>query len=167
MTEFSLKKLHADAVPGALKRAEHYRLLNEPRQAESICRDILAIEPDHRQAIITLVLALTDQFGTDTVRLTREANTLLERVTDEYDRAYYSGLVCERRATAHLEALSPGSRGWAYDWYAKAMGFYEQAEARRAAGNDDALLRWNTCARIIMQNRLEPAHETAGELPLE
>lgn len=167
MSEFSLKKMHADSVPTALKKAEHYRLLNEPRQAESICRDILEVDPNHRAAIITLVLALTDQFGSDTARLTREATRLLERIPDEYDLAYYSGLVCERRATAHLESLSPVSRGSAYDWYTRAMEFYEQAEARRQPGNDDALLRWNTCARIMMQHGLEQRHEPAGDLPLE
>lgn len=167
MAEFHLKKMHADSVAAALKKAEHYRLLNEPRQAESICRDILEVEPANRQATITLVLALTDQFASDTVRLTREAQQLLDGIKDEYDHAYYSGLVCERRATAHLESLSPGSSSRAYDWYTKAMAFYEQAEKRRQAGNDDPLLRWNACARIMMQNRLEPAHETVGELPLE
>src|SRR5687768_15181480 len=58
MSDMTLKKMHADAVPAALKKAEHYRLLNEPMQAESICRDILEVDPGHKQAIITLVLAL-------------------------------------------------------------------------------------------------------------
>ena len=67
----------------------------------------------------------------------------------------------------HLESRSPVGSGSAYDWYSRAMEFYEQAEARRQAGNDDALLRWNTCARIIMQHRLEPAQEPVSDLPLE
>lgn len=167
MTEFQLKNIHRDSVPAALRKAEHYRLLNEPRQAESICHDILEIEPDNKQALITLVLALTDQFGTDTVQKSAQAGKLADRIPDEYERAYYSGLVCERRATAHLDSLSPGNRDWAYDWFRKAMDLYETAEANRPAGNDDAVLRWNTCARIIMKYGLEPAHEPPTELPLE
>ncbi|MGQ0562151.1 MAG: hypothetical protein ACT443_09790 [Gemmatimonadota bacterium] len=167
MADFELKKLHKDAVPAALQKAQHYRLLNEPRQAESICRDILDVEPAHKQAMITLALALTDQFGSETTRLASEAMRLLEQVPDDYERMYYSGLVCERRATSYLESLAPGTSGWAYDWYRQAMEWYEKAEAIRPAGNDDALLRWNTCARIIMQNQLEPATEPAYEPALE
>ena len=164
---FELKKLHKEAVPSALKKAEHYRLLNEPRQAESICRDILEIEPDNGQARIVLALSLTDQFGSETARLAGEAMRLLEQVPDKYERSYYSGLVCERRATSYLDSLSPGTTGWAYDWFRQAMDWYEKAEEMRPAGNDDALLRWNTCARIIMQRRLEPVEEQAREPVLE
>jgi hypothetical protein len=167
MSRFQLKQIQPDAVPAALRKAEHYRLLKEPRQAESICHDILEIEPGHRQALITLVLALTDQFGTDTDRKSAEARKLVATITDEYERTYYSGLVCERRATAHLESLLPGTKGWAYDWYRQAMEFYELAEKKQPPGNNDALLRWNTCARTIMQYGLEPVQEPVIEPPLE
>ena len=165
--EFELKKLHKDALPGALKKAEHYRLLNEPLQAESICRDILEIEPDNKQALITLVLALTDQFSHDVIARADEAKHFLARLPDEYDRNYYTGLVCERRATAYLERGSHGSRQLAYDWFRQAMSWFEKAERTRPAGNDDSLLRWNTCARLIMPQRLEPADEPTYEPALE
>jgi hypothetical protein len=29
------------------------------------------------------------------------------------------------------------------------MSWYEKAEKLRPSGNDDALLRWNTCARLL------------------
>jgi hypothetical protein len=164
---FELKKLHADAVPSALKKAEHYRLLNEARQAESICRDVLEVEPGHKQALITLALALSDQFGGETARLAGEAMRLLEKVPDDYERWYYSGLVLERRATSYLDSRAPGTSGWAYDWYRQAMDLYERAEERRPPGNDDAILRWNTCARIIMQRGLQPSEETRHEPVLE
>jgi hypothetical protein len=164
---FELKKLHREAVPAALKKAEHYRLLNEPLQAESICRDILDADPDNKQALITLVLALTDQFSSDATSRADEAKQLLARLTDEYDRNYYTGLVCERRATAYLERRSHGSRHLAYDWFSQAMHWYEKAESTRPSGNDDSLLRWNTCARLIMQHRLEPATEPEYHPALE
>lgn len=47
------------------------------------------------------------------------------------------------------------------------MDHYEKAESIRPAGNDDALLRWNACARIIMANRLEARSEGFLEPPLE
>ncbi len=165
--KFELKKLHRDAVPGALKKAEHYRLLNEPLQAESICRDILQVEPGHKQALITLVLALTDQFSSDAAARVDEAKQLLARLPDEYERSYYFGLVCERRATAYLERGSHGSAQLAFDWFRKAMEWYEKAEAASPSGNDDAVLRWNTCARLIMQHKLEPADEPSYQPALE
>jgi hypothetical protein len=165
--KFELKSLHTEAVPAALKKAEHYRLLNEPMQAESICRDVLQLEPSNRQALITLVLALTDQFSSDASLRAAEARQLVDSLRDEYERTYYTALVCERRATAYLERGSHGSKQLAYDWYRQAMDWYEKAEPIRPPGNDDAVLRWNTCARLIMQRRLEPAEEPAYDPALE
>lgn len=162
-----LKKLHRDAVDAALKKAEHYRLLNEPMQAESICRDILAVAPDNAQAVITLMLALTDQFASDSARRGEECEQLLKTLSNEYQRHYYGGLICERRGTAQLQSSTPGGHGRAYDWFRRAMERYEQAEKLAPAGNDEALLRWNTCARLIMNNKLEPAHEPEAALTLE
>ena len=59
---FELKPLSKSAIPAAIQKAERYRLLNEPQEAESICLDILAIDPDNREAPVVLLLALTDQF---------------------------------------------------------------------------------------------------------
>ena len=59
---FELKTLSKSAVPAALAQAERYRLLNEPAEAESICLDVLRVEPDNQDALVTLVLSLTDQF---------------------------------------------------------------------------------------------------------
>ena len=50
----------------------------------------------------------------------------------------------------------------AHDWFRDAMRWYEKAEALRPAGNDEAILRWNTCARLL--NRHEPARPTRDEL---
>ena len=48
------------------------------------------------------------------------------------------------------------------------MHWYSEAEAIRPAGNDDAILRWNTCARVLMENvRLRPEEDERGELRLE
>ena len=164
---FELKRLHKDAVEPALRKAEHYRLLNEPMQAESICRDILEVAPDYTQAVITLLLSLTDQFASDSARRGDECERLLQKVPNEYQRHYYGGLVCERRGIAQLESRAPGGHGRSYDWFRRAMERYEKAEALAPDGNDEALLRWNTCARVIMNNRLEPAHEPETALTLE
>jgi hypothetical protein len=41
------------------------------------------------------------------------------------------------------------------------MDHYERAIKVSSLGNDDAILRWNTCARTIMQNsEIRPAPET-------
>ena len=49
----------------------------------------------------------------------------------------------------------------------EALRLYAEAEQHRPPGNDDALLRWNTCARIIEKNRLVPREEESIEPPLE
>ncbi|PYI85485.1 MAG: hypothetical protein DME26_10900 [Verrucomicrobia bacterium] len=164
---FNLKPLHPEAIPAALEKAMRYRLLNEPGEAESICHDVLRIDPENQQALVILLLALTDRFGKGYAVGVTQAQDILSRFRDPYERAYYAGIVAERKAKALLHQNSPGSGHAAYDCLREAMSCYENAEAIRPPGNDDVLLRWNACARIIMQNRLAPRHEERVELPLE
>ena len=104
---FELKRLSAEGIPRAIEKAERYRLLNEPEEAESICHDILAVEPDNQMAQRMLGLAITDQFtGQATDRYT-EAETLFENLVDPYERLYYKGLLYERRAKAQMRAARP------------------------------------------------------------
>jgi hypothetical protein len=149
---FTLKRLSAPAVPRALEKAEHYRLLNQPWAAESICLDILEVQKGHQLAVRMLLLARTDQFGVDLGAGVERAREALELLTDPYERAYYAGIICERRAKAQLDQRTPGAGFIAYEWLREAMGWYEQAERIRPAGNDDAILRWNTCARLLNES---------------
>ena len=155
---FELKPIVKEAIPRALEKAERYRLLNEPGEAESICRDVLQIDPENQKTIVMLLLALTDQFERSVTM--NQAQELLPRIRDGYERTYYAGIICERWAKAQLNHGVPGSGFIAYDWFLEAMSWYEKAEAVRPPGNDDAVLRWNTCARILMQNpNLKPGPE--------
>lgn len=149
---FNLKPLSSEAIPAALEKAKHYRLLNEPGAAESICLDILAVEPGNQEALIDIVLAMTDRFGKDYAIGDTRLQDYLSGITDEYERAYYTGITYERRAkaTLHKGGLN------AYELFLQAMEWFEKAEKVRPHGNDDAILRWNGCARIIMRNKLEP-----------
>jgi hypothetical protein len=162
---FEIKSISREAIPRALEKAERYRLLNEPGDAESICLDILKVDPENHQALITLLLALTDQFD---MRLpVSRPRELLPRLPGDYERAYYAGIICERKARALLKQSVPGVRFTAYDDLRDAMGWYEKAEALRPAGNDDARLRWNACARTILEHHLVPAQEENVPLLLE
>src|SRR5919204_3676050 len=134
---FDLKPLSPEAIPGALAKAERYRLLNESWEAESICLDILQIEPDHQDAIVTLLLALTDQFRDCVPNIASRARELLGRVHDDYQRAYYEGIIFERRAKAVLDQHTPGSGPMVYAWLRQAMHCYERAAALKPPGNDD------------------------------
>jgi hypothetical protein len=143
-------------------------LLNEPGEAESICLDILKADPENQEAIITLLLAFTDRFEKGYGVGDTQAKELLSRIKSEYERAYYTGIFAERRAKAKLAQNTPDCRFQAYDLLREAMSWFEKAEAIRPPGHDDALLRWNTCARIIAQNKLVPrAEEERIEFPLE
>ena len=146
-TVVELKQISHEAVPKALELAERYRLLNEPEQGESIARDVLAVEPDNQQAILTVVLALSDQFMTHRGHSLNEAEKFLAQLTDPYQRAYYRGVTLERWARAKKREGLPVHA--VDDWVERAMACFEQAEAIRPTGNDDAILRWNTCARML------------------
>ena len=152
---FELKPLSREAVPAALEKAMRYRLLNEPGEAESICHDVLRVDPENQQALILLLLSLTDQFE-DSQSVPR-ASVLLPRLADGYYRAYYQGIIYERRARAQLHRTAPGGGNTAYHLLREAMDCYEAAEKIRPSDNDEALLRWNTCARTIMSGHLQPA----------
>ena len=157
-----LKPLHRDAIPAALAKAERYRLLNEPWQAESICQDVLRVEPENQTALVTLILALTDQFHHGVS--VQEARDVIPRLHEEYERAYYSGVICERRAKTLLEQGRQGSAPIVYESFREAMNWYEKAEAIRPPANDDAILRWNTCARFLARYpHVKPAPEERAE----
>ena len=157
---FELKKLSPSAVEAALERAIHYRVLNEPAEAESICRDVLAVDPSSQPAAITLLLALTDQFPRGLGRRAREARRVALSLGGDYDKTYYSGIIAEREAKCLYHQRSPGSGHLAYDRFVEAMEHFEKAEALRLEGNDDSLLRWNTCARFIEAHAdIEPEPE--------
>jgi hypothetical protein len=164
---FQLKPMHKDAVNQALEKANHYRLLNEPGAAESICLDVLEIEPENQQALVMMLLALTDRLTRGYAVGGAKAKEVLPRIKDEYQRAYYEGIICERQAKARLQQGAPGSGHDAYEWLRDAMDCYERAEAIRPAGNDDPILRWNACARIIMRNNLAPRAADSSEPYLE
>ena len=148
--EFELKSLSAGAISEALEKAQRYRLLAEPWQAESICLDVLRVDPENQTALITLLLSLTDQFGREVTAA--RAREILPNIRGEYERAYYSGIIFERSARSRMKQGIPAAGFKAYQEFVEAMRLYEQAAACRPPGNDDALLRWNTCARTLMRS---------------
>jgi hypothetical protein len=159
---FELKPISTAGIGEALEKAERYRLLNEPSLAESICHDVLHIEPANQQALIILLLALTDQFGQGISA--GKAREILPRLLTQYDQHYYAGIIWERSAQAQLRKGSPHAAFFAHDAFRHAMDCYEKAIAMRPAANDDAILRWNTCARILMRNpNLRPRHDESFE----
>jgi hypothetical protein len=162
-----LKPISRESIPGAIEKAERYRLLCEPALAESICLDILEAEPQNNRAVTILLLAITDQFSAAPSGDANRARQLLSRLQNEYDRNYYAGIISEREGLAHFNRGVPGGHNAAYEWLSEAMMYFEKAEAVRPAGNDDAILRWNTCARLIMRHHLEPLNEKYVEPPLE
>jgi hypothetical protein len=163
-----LKPIAKTAIPAALDKAERYRLLNEPGGAESICLDVLAIDPDQQDALATLLLAITDQFDEDTAANVRRARELLPRLRDVYKRAYYTGVIGERHAKALLQRGVLRSGEAAYELLRDAMRSYEEAEKNRPAGDDEAILRWNTCVRLLAANQqLRPGEQEEYEPAFE
>ena len=158
---FELKRLSTEALPAALEKADRYRLLGDALEAECICRDILEVDPDNRAARITLILALSEQLQRRVGEKYDQAHQLIQGLADEYSRAYYEGLLSERRAKVVLDRDDAGSGPAAYAWFRQAMAHFEQAIELRPAGNDDPILRWNTCARILNRHTdLKPEPET-------
>jgi hypothetical protein len=163
---FDLKSISEQSIPEALSKVERYRLLNEPSLAESICLDILAIVPDHQQALISLLLARTDQFHTQLDA--RAARKVLAEIKGDYEQAYYEGIIWERLGNARIRHGGAGAGASAYHALREAMECYEKAMPSAVPGNDDAILRWNTCARLMMQNPdIRPGHENQPSEVLE
>ena len=150
-----LKRLSPAAIPGALAKAERYRLLNEPEQAESICEDVLAVDPGNVEAKAMLILALTDQLADgspDRGQAVTRAQALAASVASEYHRTYFRGLIAERRARALLARGGAGSRAAAGEGLREAMQRFAEAEPQRPQDDDSAILRWNACARLLQKH---------------
>lgn len=145
--ELKLKSISKAGITEAISKAELYRYLNEPGEAESICRDILALEPHHQTALRLLGLAITDQFTGSTSDRHAEAAQAFNSLTNDYERAYYSGILQERKAKAQLRAGRPPHT--VTPTFEGAMRCFEEAEKIRPPDNDDAILRWNRCVRLL------------------
>ncbi|HEV2386262.1 MAG TPA: hypothetical protein VGS20_03305 [Candidatus Acidoferrales bacterium] len=145
--QIRLKTISKAGIDEANSKAELYRLLNEPEEAESICRDVLAVEPTHQLALRLIGLAITDQFCGGASDRFEEAEAFFQRLDDPYERFYYTGLGYERWAKAQLRAGRPPHTLWVL--LEKAMHCFAEAEKIRPEGNDDSILRWNSCARLI------------------
>jgi tetratricopeptide (TPR) repeat protein len=145
--ERQLKTISKNGIAEALVKVQHYRYLNEAEEAESICRDILAVDPENQMALRQLGLAITDQFTGGLSDGFREAQASFEKLSSPYERAYYQGILHERRAKAQLRAGHTAHSLLAS--FENAMRFFEEAEKIRPQGNDDALLRWNRCLRLM------------------
>jgi hypothetical protein len=164
--EFDLKPISPAAIPEALEMAKRYRLLNEPWQAESICLDVLRIDAANQTAAVTLLLALTDQFGEESSPA--RARQALASIEGQYEQAYYAGIIAERSARARIRQGHRGANVRAYQELTDAMRWYEQAQPHRPPGNDDSILRWNTCARTLMRHpELRPQPEERLEPVLD
>lgn len=165
MVKNELKPISKKGIQRALDKVDRYRLLNDPVEAESICRDILEIEPDNQKAVVRLVLALTDQFNHGVT--SKMPNELLGKVKDDFKREYYRGIILEREAKATLSRGLPSSHFDAYEWLEEAMDAFQNADKLSNDENDDGILRWNACVRTIEKYHLTKRPPQGRELPLE
>jgi len=149
--ELKLKPISNAGIAKAISKAEVYRYLNEPGEAESICRDILAGDPENQAALRLLGLAITDQFTGEMSDRYSEAERVFRCLTNEYERVYHLGILQERKGKAQLRAGRPPHA--VLPTFEEAMGLFEAAEKIKPAGDDDAILRWNRCVRLL-QSRI-------------
>ena len=143
----NLKVISPEAVPRALELVERYRLLNEAEQAESICRDILAIDPNNQSASRMLLLSICDQFDERRDLVVQDAQSVAANLADDYERHYFTGIIYERYGRAKMLEKQPYTV--VSDRVSRAMEEFEKAEALRPAHDDAAILRWNTCVRML------------------
>jgi hypothetical protein len=145
--ELQLKPISQAGIPAAISKVEVYRYLNEPGEAESICRDILAEEPNNQTALRLLGLSITDQFVGNVSDQYGEAEGVFRNLSSEYERLYHLGILHERKAKAQLRAgRQPHT---VYPTFEAAMKLFEAAEGIRPSDNDEAILRWNRCVRLL------------------
>jgi hypothetical protein len=160
-----LKPISKDAIPQALEKAMRYRLLNQPWQAESICRDILRTDPDNQEAVYTLILAMTDQFEDKNKTSLKRVREVVDQLTDKYEKEYCLGLVFERQARAALKRATPRAGYIAYEHLIHALQHYKNAEKIRPETNEESILRWNACTRFMSQHNLKPAPDDERTQP--
>ncbi len=167
-TRPALKSISHGGIAAALKKANRYRLLNDSIAAESICLDVLAVDPNQTDALVMHALSITDQFPSGRAEDLSRAGTAVDQLSDPYQNAYYHGVICERWANSLLKRGLPRSPEMAYDWIEKALGWYAKAESMAEPGNDEAILRWNTCVRMLDRNpNLKPREAEPWEPSLE
>jgi hypothetical protein len=158
--EYNLKSISKAGIAEAIAKVELYRYLNEPEEAESICRDILAIEPQHQLALRFLGLSITDQFSGDASDRSREVEEIFKKLSDGYERHYYTGILHERRAKSQLRVgRAPHTL---LPLFELALQCFAEAERVHPAGNDDAILRWNRCVRLLQNQRYRWEEELAS-----
>jgi tetratricopeptide (TPR) repeat protein len=158
--DLKLKTISRSGIPEAIAKAELYRYLNEPEEAESICRDVLAADPKHMMGLRTLGLAITDQFTGGAGDRYSEVETIFQKLADAYERLYYTGLLCERRVKAQLR--SGRAPHTLLPLLEKALQCFGEAEKIHPPGNDDAILRWNRCVRLLQSQPDFEAEEAAS-----
>jgi len=144
-----LKRLGERDRDDALAKAEQYRALNEPEEAESICRDVLDVAPDNQRALRLLGLALTDRFHVEWTGVIDEALAVFRRLPSLYERVYYEGVAWERCAKAQL---ARGLVHNAADSLERAMDLFAEAEAVGPKDVPEPILRWNRCVRFVAQH---------------
>ncbi len=161
--ELKLKTISKDGIAEAISKVELYRYLNEPEEAESICHDILAADPENQLALRLLGLTITDQFDEHSSVRYSEAEKIFQSLTDPYERQYYRGILHERRAKAQMRAGRPAQM--LVGSFQEAMRCFGEAEKIRPPHNDDAVLRWNRCVRLL--EKLEHVEGERKETLLE
>jgi len=158
---FEPKALPCEAE-AALELAERCLAEREPEEAESLCLDVLAIAPGNDRAALLLVrsrLALLDHARPEDVERARQALTGL---SNEYDRLFYGGVLCTRRAKHQLRQRGAHSGASAYDSLRRAMEHFEAA-ARLAPESPEPVARWNACVRLIARHPACQPHPDRDE----
>jgi hypothetical protein len=167
--EYKLKTISQAGIDEANRKAERYRFLNQPQEAESICRDVLATDPQNQLALRELGLAITDQFTGHMADRPGEAEKAFSQLTDKYERLYYLGIMHERRAKSQLAA---GHAPYTlFNIFEEAMRLFAEAEKVRPPKNDDAILHWNSCVRLLQsraakewERHLQEAEQEAADM---
>jgi hypothetical protein len=160
--DLKLKTISKSGIGEAIAKAELYRYLNEPEEAESICRDILVADPHHMLGLRTLGLTITDQFTGAPGDRYAEVEKIFQSLKDPYEKQYYTGLLCERRVKAQLRAgRAPHTL---LPLLERALQCFAEAEKIHPPGNDDAILRWNRCVRLLQS---QPEFESEEATSLE
>jgi len=157
-SSFAFRLLSKDSIPDAMKKAERYRLLGEPDEAESVCLDVLQVDPENQEARVDLILAISDQFGRERRPRVDLAMKVVGELKDDYQRQYYEAVVLEREARAHIDLETPPVL--VFLRYCEAMDHFASAATIRPPGDDSAVIRWNACVRAIRRRQMQPGLES-------
>ena len=145
------KNLESADLDAALAAAQASWAELRAEETESICLDILELDPNHRSTLDLLLRCRIELLKKGLPQSVARAQELIPQLDSDFDQAFYSGMIREAQARYLLEKRGRATSGVAYSWFRHAMDDFAAA-SNLDAGRVEPKLHWNACLRTLENN---------------